>query len=176
MLVLPEVLTLREASTTLQMLEQSMRADRCGHAHRRRVGAAQLRHRRGGGAVGVPAPGARVEQRASRCAVRRSSWATGALVRRGVAARVRCASGVGSPSRPRVSLATAPRPTRSRRARSSRSPPPAPGAGSVGARRVGIVRPRMQHRLDPAPGLLLLVAAHEQVQTARRSHPSSRRS
>jgi phospholipid transport system transporter-binding protein len=27
MLVLPEVLTLREASTTLQMLEQSMRAD-----------------------------------------------------------------------------------------------------------------------------------------------------
>ena len=62
---------------------------------------------------------------------------------------------------------TAPRPRRSRRARRARSRRPGPrcrrrrAAGRC-CRRVQA----SQDRLDPAPGLLLLVAAHEQVELA----------
>jgi len=41
-----------------------------------------------------------------------------------------------------------------------------PGAGGVGTRALGVGRPVVQDRLDPAPGLFLLVAAHEQVEPA----------
>ena len=42
----------------------------------------------------------------------------------------------------------------------------APGAGRVRPRAAAVALPGSQDRLDPAPGLLLLVAAHEQVQPA----------
>ena len=40
----------------------------------------------------------------------------------------------------------------------------APGAGRIGPRAGGVGAPVLQDGLDPAPGLLLLVAAHEQVE------------
>ena len=67
----------------------------------------------------------------------------------------------------RPSGVIAPRPRRSRRARPARSPPPAPRCPAAYGRGAAVVvRPGVQDRLDPAPGLLLLVAAHEQVEPA----------
>src|SRR5512140_1531997 len=41
-----------------------------------------------------------------------------------------------------------------------------PGAGSVGPGAGGVLAPMLDDRLDPAPGFLLLVAAHKQVEPA----------
>src|SRR4051794_23662359 len=48
--------------------------------------------------------------------------------------------------------------------RAGRTRPPCPGG--VGARPRAVVAPVIQDRLDPAPRLFLLVAAHEQVQAS----------
>src|SRR6185312_3018142 len=55
-----------------------------------------------------------------------------------------------------------PREAVARDQRAGRRRPPA--AGRIRARRVRVVGPGVQDRPDPAPGLFLLVAAHEQVQ------------
>src|SRR5262245_60481719 len=167
MLVLPEVLTLREATTTLSMLEQAMRAD---DAATLTIDASALR------SFDTAAVAVLLE-----CRRLARTWNKGFEVRSAPAKLSDLVRMYGVESL--LAFAAPPGPARCARRgpsaallllvpdaavardhRAGRGWPP--GAGGIGARRVRVARPGVQHRLDPAPRLFLFVAAHEQVEPA----------